>query len=221
MKTTQTESPAGRPRRSGRSPFQEEQRRQTRARILEAAKQVLNDKPYFSATIDDIVKAAKVSRVTFYLHFPSKLAVAADLVALTKPRAQAHFALLADIPKGDSAALAQWIIQLRDYYVESGFLSVLAVQIKLLEPEGQGLIDAMGEDLLEVLAARFPAFAGLEDGSHVAARRAVLARNLLQRLDRFCTEAVLQPHRPLDATALEIMAEEVGALLWGSPAPIA
>jgi len=214
------ESAPGRSRRAGRSPFQEEQRRQTRGRILDAAAQVFNARPYFSATIDDIVKAARISRVTFYLHFPSKLAVAADLVALTKPRACAHFAELASLPRHDLARLGQWIVELRGLYLDSGYLSVLAVQIKLLEPEGQGVIDAMGEDLLAVLAPDFPAFAGLDQPGATAARRGVLARNLLQRLDAFCTEAVLRPQRPLDPVGLAIMAEEMAALLWGGPAPV-
>lgn len=209
---------AVRPRRSGRSAFQEEQIRQTRQRILDAATQVFNAKPYFGATIADIVKVARISRVTFYLHFPSKLAVAADLVRQTKPRARAHFATLADLPRGDVAALARWVEGLRAIYVEAGFLSVLAVQIRLLEPEGQGVIDAMGEDLLDGLGAHFPAFAALDATDRAAMRRRVRARNLLQRLDAFCIEAVLRPGAPVDPVALEIMAEDMAAMLWPNPA---
>lgn len=208
---------ADRPRR-GRSAFQEEQIRQTRQRILDAAAQVFNAKPYFGATIADIVKVARISRVTFYLHFPSKLAVAADLVRQTKPRARAHFATLAELPRGDLAALAGWLEGLRALYVEAGFLSVLAVQIRLLEPEGQGVIDAMGEDLLHGLGPHFPAFDALDAPGHVAARRRVRARNLLQRLDAFCAEAILRPAEPVDPVAIEVMAEDVAAVLWPASA---
>lgn len=48
----------------------------TRQRLVKAAVEVFEELGYHSATIDDIAKRAGVSRTTFYLHFPSKQAVA-------------------------------------------------------------------------------------------------------------------------------------------------
>jgi AcrR family transcriptional regulator len=48
------------------------QGRRTQARLLEAGMNVLADKGYHAARVDDIVKAAEVSHGTFYLYFANK-----------------------------------------------------------------------------------------------------------------------------------------------------
>lgn len=51
----------------------------TRARILNAALKVFGQSGYYSASIVDITKSAKVAQGTFYLYFPSKLDVFVEL----------------------------------------------------------------------------------------------------------------------------------------------
>jgi len=52
----------------------------TRQKILEAAEQVFGTRGYDSASIGDITRKAGVAQGTFYLYFPSKQAVFAELV---------------------------------------------------------------------------------------------------------------------------------------------
>lgn len=65
---------------SGRAPsLREEQKRFTRLRLIEAAKEVFARTGYASATIEDITNAAGASRATFYLHFKGKAEIVNEL----------------------------------------------------------------------------------------------------------------------------------------------
>ena len=44
----------------------------TRLRILDAATEVFSEKGYHGSAVDDIVKASRTSKGSFYFHFPSK-----------------------------------------------------------------------------------------------------------------------------------------------------
>jgi AcrR family transcriptional regulator len=58
----------------------DERRAVTRARILDAARQLLTDgEPLAVMTVGRVVEAAGVSRATFYLHFPDKRQLIDDL----------------------------------------------------------------------------------------------------------------------------------------------
>jgi TetR/AcrR family fatty acid metabolism transcriptional regulator len=52
----------------------------TRQRILDAATDVFSEKGYHGAAVDDIVKASKTSKGSFYFHFPSKQDIFFSLV---------------------------------------------------------------------------------------------------------------------------------------------
>lgn len=53
----------------------ERKKRDTRRRILDAAMQLMADKPYDDVRIEDICVAADVANATFFLHFPNKSAL--------------------------------------------------------------------------------------------------------------------------------------------------
>lgn len=52
--------------------LRDEQKSQTRARLVEAAKQLFAARGYAAVRVDDIASAGGASRATFYLHFTSK-----------------------------------------------------------------------------------------------------------------------------------------------------
>lgn len=54
----------------------ERKKRDTRRRILDAALQLMADRPYDQVRIEDICVAADVANATFFLHFPNKSALA-------------------------------------------------------------------------------------------------------------------------------------------------
>ena len=67
---------------------QDRRRARTRAELLAAAKRLLASKGFHATKIADIAAAADVGTGTFYLHFPTKEALFADLVRETALRAK-------------------------------------------------------------------------------------------------------------------------------------
>ena len=59
---------------------QEERRRSTRRRIVEAAMAVFAEKGYHDAAVDDIVRVSDTSKGAIYFHFPNKQAIFLALV---------------------------------------------------------------------------------------------------------------------------------------------
>ena len=58
---------------AGRSKGQRLPRRERRAQLLDAAREVFVAQGYHSAAMDDIAEAAGVSKPVLYQHFPGKL----------------------------------------------------------------------------------------------------------------------------------------------------
>lgn len=60
--------------------LRDQQKQQTRARLLATALELFEAKGYSATTIDDIAAAAGTTRVTFYAHFASRRAIMATLI---------------------------------------------------------------------------------------------------------------------------------------------
>ncbi len=68
-------------RRDVETPKRKDVRRHaTRERLLSAARSLFFSQNYFELSIDDIAKAAGLSRAAFYLHYPDKEAILVDIV---------------------------------------------------------------------------------------------------------------------------------------------
>ena len=52
----------------------------TRARVFAAAMRLIDERGYDGASVEDIVRAARVARGTFYVHFPTKDDVLVELI---------------------------------------------------------------------------------------------------------------------------------------------
>jgi len=98
------------------------QGRRTMAALLEAGMQVLAERGYHAARVDDVVRVADVSHGTFYLYFANK----EDLFrALAERVASEMRDLAADLPPlGDDAAgvegLRAWLARFADLYARYG-----------------------------------------------------------------------------------------------------
>ncbi|SEM50525.1 TetR/AcrR family transcriptional regulator [Streptacidiphilus jiangxiensis] len=90
------------------SSLRSEYREQTRRRLLDAVREVLEETDYAAATVDEIVRRAGASRATFYVHFRSKAEAAAALLDRVTPSDRGVYATL---PKalGTRAGLRRWL----------------------------------------------------------------------------------------------------------------
>ncbi|MBF6330325.1 TetR/AcrR family transcriptional regulator [Nocardia transvalensis] len=87
----------------------EEQKRLTRDRLLDAAVEVFAEKSSMDATMDDIAKAAAVSRVTVYAHFPSKTDIVLALADRLYTLGDTVYADLAERPVWTRATVRDWL----------------------------------------------------------------------------------------------------------------
>ena len=90
-------------RRDGRVIRAERRRIERRATILHAAESVFAQRGYHSASVDHVIKAAGVSRGTFYLYFESKSSVFLELLDGFSSR------LMSAIEVVDASAPDAWI----------------------------------------------------------------------------------------------------------------
>lgn len=89
--------------------LREEQKNLTRRRLLDAAVAVLTEKSIVDATIEDIAKAAGVTRVTVYAHFPGKAEIVHALAERVYELMGAAFADLAAIPHLTRPEIRNWL----------------------------------------------------------------------------------------------------------------
>jgi len=154
---------------------------------MSAAAEVFSSAAYVYATIDDITRAAGISRATFYMHFESKLALAFAIYDDISQDWQEHFDKLSEPGVTEAANLKPWIQRLAGIYVDHGYVTSLVSQLEIFEPafrarlrtDRSGLIDYLGERGLR-------GFAKARGSNKSAQLRRAEATLLLRRLDQIC-----------------------------------
>lgn len=123
--------------------LREQQKEFTKARLIEAARDLMTERGYVAVTVDDIVATAGASRATFYLHFRTKADIAVEVAEahreITRGWYPALDAILAD---GSVDDLQAWFTTVVEYYDEK------APIIKALR-EAAYVEQAIREDFVE------------------------------------------------------------------------
>jgi AcrR family transcriptional regulator len=190
----------------------QEQRRLTRRRIADAARQCFYEHGVAETSIDQIARVAGVGRATLYLHFANKDAILRELLAANMRGVRLIFRELCDAPLVDVAAARHWL---------SEYVAALKRHRDAMPLFHLGLAsDADARALLRehralvstTLAERFPALATFD-----ARDRARLALTLA-RIDQFASTAA-EDDAAIDVEAgLDLVSEELAALLDDQPA---
>lgn len=195
-------------RAKGRSAYQVELRQQTRAAILSGAARVFSQTPYVHATIDDLIRAANISRATFYQHFQSKLALAIEIYDGIGPNWRSHYEKLCDPQVRRPEGLRLWLDQLVHMYTVHGYISGLVLQLEVYEPSFRARLHADRAGLIHHLGAlKVPGFAEAQGDSPEAQLQFAKATLLLRTIAQVCTDA--SNHRDMlgpDLTELELRA---------------
>jgi AcrR family transcriptional regulator len=92
-----------------RGSLREEQKKLTRNRLLDAAVMVLTEKAFVDATMEDIARAAGVTRVTVYAHFPGKVDIIQALAGRVYDTMDEVYAGLAELPEWTRASIRTWL----------------------------------------------------------------------------------------------------------------
>jgi AcrR family transcriptional regulator len=95
--------------RPPRGSVREEQKRLTRSRVLDAAVEVCAEKAFVDVTMEDFAKAAGVTRVTVYAHFPGKGDIVQALAERIYETMDEVYGRLAGIPEWTRDAVRGWL----------------------------------------------------------------------------------------------------------------
>lgn len=169
--------------------LRDEQKRQTRLKVLVTAKELFVSRGYAAVTIDDIASAVGCSRATFYLHFNSKMDVLQQISAETmEQRATAIYADLDEVLEaGDRAEFTAWVGRALAWFEKNRDILPAWDEAVALEPEFKDVAKAA----IYVLPSAMPRYLARwgEDRQAEARLRIEL---LASQLERFFTRWAVQ-----------------------------
>ncbi|MET8424335.1 MULTISPECIES: TetR/AcrR family transcriptional regulator [unclassified Nocardia] len=198
-----TRSDVDHPDAPRRTSLRDEQKRLTRSRLIDAAKQLFTTQGYAPVRVDDIAAAVGCSRATFYLHFTGKPDVLRAIAEQgTLPSVQ-HFYEDLDhvLDTGSREEFAAWMRRAIDWFQEYKDLLPAWDEATTLEPEFREVAREGIMALPNVMSSylsRWPA-----DRQDEARLRVEL---LVAQLERFFTRWAMQG-------TIDVSAEEAASVL--------
>lgn len=184
-------APVGRGRAFRGPTLQEQQKQNSRQRILQAAKEVLAETPYAHVAVEDVIARANISRATFYKHFDSKFAIGRELHAEFAPRLHALYDILLEYDDPTEAQLVDWVGQLVEFYRQERELIVTFSHMLAIEPGFHPIMINIIREIEQRWAQRMPAFRLPASDGPEAMRARIESRLLLRQLNDFCYEVAM------------------------------
>jgi AcrR family transcriptional regulator len=181
-----------------RGSLRDEQKRLTRARIIEASRELFEAQGYSSVRVDDIAAAVGCSRATFYLHFTSKPEVLKAIAAegtLTSVR-DFYQDLDRVLDIGSRTEFAAWMTRAIDWFFQNKDMMPAWDEATALEPEFRKI----AKEGFMTLADTMPSYLSRWPANQQDEAR-LRIELLVAQLERFFTRWALQG--TLDVTAAE------------------
>ncbi len=130
--STTTDGPKNR-----RGTLRDEQKRATRAKLVDAARTLFEERGYAAVTVDDIASVVGCSRATFYVHFASKVEMLKTIGAAGM--AASAFAFYIDLDRvldtNSRVEFTAWLERAFDWFDENKRLLPAWDEAVALEPE--------------------------------------------------------------------------------------
>ncbi len=185
--------------------LRDEQKLQTRAKLLEAAKELFGANGYAAVRVDEIAAAVGCSRATFYLHFTGKLDILRAVAAQSTAPTALHFYEDLDrvLDIGTREAFVGWMTRAIAWFHEYKDLLPAWDEATTLEPEFREIARqgfAALPNAMTSYLARWPA-----ERRDEARLRVEL---LVAQLERFFTRWAMQGTIDVDADkAAEVLTD--------------
>jgi AcrR family transcriptional regulator len=124
-------------RKGKRGTLRDEQKRATRAKLVDAARILFEERGYAAVTVDDIASAVGCSRATFYVHFPSKVAMLKTIGEAGMAASAFTFYIDLDrvLDTHSRAEFTAWLERAFDWFDENKRLLPAWDEAVALEPE--------------------------------------------------------------------------------------
>ncbi len=201
--------PNQRGRAGGGHTRQEQQKQDSRARILEAAKKVLSERAYPLMAVEDVIAEAQVSRTTFYRHFESKFAIFSEL---HKPFIESLYKVYEGLGLCNDPSIEQiceWLSSFLDFYRSEKILVQAYQHIYSIEPDFYPVAEGLITNIFRRLAVNLSAFRKCLGDDEEAMTAKIEAHILLQDINYLGNEAVIRKWDLDTAKATQILARRI------------
>ena len=209
----QTRVRTQRRRPPGRNVLQEQQRQETRAKLIDAARAVFSETGYVDTRIEDVLTRAGVSRASFYAHFENKLALVRAIAEDFSPVWGRLYDELAAMKAPTLADLEDWMARHVDIYRENEATTILLTETVALEKSLYWQFCEMQEALIERLGQSIPAFRLACEDSLDGQQARVHAMLLLSQLDHACYFLAVRRSAIDPMLGVRVMAKQLQAFL--------
>jgi AcrR family transcriptional regulator len=196
-------------RPSGRTAFQQEQKRATRDKLIAAARAVFAEKGYAAATVDDILKQAEISRGAFYAHFEDKFAVFETLFEEVRASAYVVFEHLAQLQDPSIKQIERWLEEELLFVRASADLLFTSTQVAAIEPVFERGQHAFALEVIRILGKGFPAFALAMTDTTAGKEAMIRALMLLVQIGAISNSIISSPEWVDPALAIKVLAQYI------------
>jgi AcrR family transcriptional regulator len=150
--------------------FARTQKDENRKRLVEAAAAVFEKSGYLGASVEDIARAADVSRQTFYRHYESKLAIALEYFEQQQDDSMLLWQDLNPQNAEDYDAVRGWLDRLFDFYSHRRNALRTFQEMGLMEPGFLEPARGFMQSICEILADRVIGFDTQKQVNELGAR---------------------------------------------------
>lgn len=190
-----------------RRTLRDEQKENTRQKLLAAALDLFGEKGYSATTIDDIVEAAGASRGTYYLYFKNKGEIVTELAEEYTAATEALLPKLAELEDPSRDHLRRWLKSYVDLVNDHQVTIRASMQAEGGAPEMRAANDrrvAAFRDHLAQWMTEVRRGQGLSAESQAINVRTTA---LLLQLERFCYFWLIRGWKVNRATAIDVLAD--------------
>ena len=190
-----------------RRTLRDEQKENTRHKLLAAARRLFGEKGYGSTTIDDIVEAAGASRGTYYLYFKNKGEIVTELAEEYTAATEALLPELAALADPSRAHLRSWLSKYVDLVITHQVTIRASMQAEGGAPEMRAANDRRMTTFRDHLA-QWMTDVRKHQGLRVE-RDAINVRTtaLMLQLERFCYFWLIRGWEVNRTTAIDVLAD--------------
>lgn len=196
-------------RPSGRTALQQEQKQDTRNRLLSAAATAFAERSYAATSVEDIIRLAAVGRTSFYRHFDSKWSIASALCERVMPEVWSLWHELAALGDPSALEIAHWLARRVKLYHEHSAMFAVMKEAVAIEPEAMAAVSRTHDEVIHVLAAGIPAFDLAHGKSPISGEVKIRACLLLMQLDEFNYFLAVRGWDVDHKLATRLMAEQI------------
>ena len=198
-----------RARPSGRTKLQQEQKQETRERLLRAAEGVFAKRSYAAASVEDIILASGASRASFYRHFDSKWAIASALCGEVMPEAWQLWDELAQCARPGESVIKDWLRRRLALYHRHRSMFSMMREAVALEPAGAAAVTRTHDEVIHVLASGISAFKRALARTPAGQLARIRACLLLMQLDEFTYTLAVRGWDVNNEIAIDVMSAQI------------